>query len=78
MNSLFFLRQMSQARCILRFLDPWNDPSPSISSSLEDIAKSLVKPNNCDPLILSARRVPQNDAIKFSPVKVASFPSRNI
>lgn len=68
MNTLFFLRQMSQARCILRFFEPWSTPSPSISSSFEDMAGSLVKlvkPNNCGPLILSARRVAQNDAIKF-------------
>lgn len=45
-DSLFFLRQMSQARCTLRFFDPWGvseGPPSSISSSLEDIAKCRVQ-----------------------------------
>jgi hypothetical protein len=42
-DSLFFLRQMSQARCILRFLAIPEGLSPSKSSSLEDIVIVVVR-----------------------------------
>jgi hypothetical protein len=69
-DSLFFLRQMSQARCILRFLAIPEGLSPSKSSSLEDIVIVVVRGKTwvyCGFLLICRCRATRlSDVIKTS------------